>query len=512
MKKIIYIFAFVLGFVNLNGQAHKKCCDKPTCSAEDIERPVYKFSDRVAGVRNREWHDTQPAVAISASTTAIGRAFRLGHDFTLPTTTNTVITNLNLDDTDNTAGELDIQVLDTYITVPSGGGIWVQYQGGSEGYWAIAVGECCAPLSLQDELGYVDRLDNNAVVGPVFLPEGQHAFRAWNIDSGGTNSSHSVRYSTDGTTFAAALPTGVELNQEKKTIECQKIVGCEDVPEGWDLCYPYVCSPSVVDPVPSLDVSPAASVANIESDNNHSEGSWSRAGNVGTSLLYAREDHQHPIIRIPNPGDITVPITGPATLGSGQVIVRNSEEENYRFGYRANVTTTTANGWVYLTVPNIAGFQRPEIYGLGSYRYSGNYDTGGTGTAVNSSVPQPAWMAQEINHYLFTQRIYFGRPNGKETDARWWVNFYAKYSRASLLFSMLPKVTIISSEKDIEKLKLFDLYLFDDFGLDIAPPSSDKINVSTKDLGEWFEITDKLQAIIEAKFAGQVEKLANKQK
>jgi len=202
------------------------------------------------GVRNREWHDTAPVVPIADSTTAAGRAFRISHDFSLPTTTNTTITNLNLNDTDDTAVELDVQVLDTFITVPVGG-VWVQYDGGSEGYWAIEVGYCCGPLELADELGYSDRENASAIVGPVFLPEGQHAFRAWNIDSGGTNSSHVIRYSTDGTTFSTAVPSGVEFSLDCRATECQNFPACGDLPDGWTEC-PPVCTAPIVDPAPVI--------------------------------------------------------------------------------------------------------------------------------------------------------------------------------------------------------------------------------------------------------------------
>lgn len=214
---------------------------------------IYRLAEGESGVRNREWHDTAPVVPISASTTEAGRNFRLSHDFSLPVDTATTLANLNLNDTNNTAGELDIQVLDTVITVPVGG-IWVRYTGGSEGYWAIEVGQCCGPLELRAELGYSDRLDNTAEVGPVFLPEGQHNFRAWNIDSGGTNSSHTVSYSTDGTTFTTALPDGTTLTLGKREIECEQHLECDPVPEGWSRCEPTSCGAAPVDPLPELPI------------------------------------------------------------------------------------------------------------------------------------------------------------------------------------------------------------------------------------------------------------------
>lgn len=215
-----------------------KCCPHAT-------RQVYRLAPNdTPGVLNREWHGTKPAVPIAQSTTAVGRDFRLCHDFSLPTTTNTVINTadpLELNDTDNTAVELDIQTLDTIINVPAGG-VWIQYQGGSEGYWAIEVGECCGPLELKDELGYADREDASSIVGPVYLPPGQHYFRAWNIDSGGTNSSHNAWYSTDGgNTFGPFVPPGVEFSIGKRAVECQTIPVCDETPEGWTDCPPSDC-------------------------------------------------------------------------------------------------------------------------------------------------------------------------------------------------------------------------------------------------------------------------------
>lgn len=212
------------------------------------------MSPSVPGVRNRERHDTfETVVPLSTqSTTANGRAFRLWHDFSLPTTVDTIVQSLALNDTDNTAWEWDIQVLDTYITVPAWG-IWIRYTWWSEWYRAIEVGECCWPLQLEDELWYSDREDNNQTVWPVFLPEGQHAFRAWNIDSGGTNSSHIVRYSVDGENFWASLPAWVELSVEKRSVECQEIGVCDTIPEWWSLCYPKLCVQWIVDPDPMTE-------------------------------------------------------------------------------------------------------------------------------------------------------------------------------------------------------------------------------------------------------------------
>jgi len=204
-----------------------------------------------------------------------------------------------------------------------------------------------------------------------------------------------------------------------------------------------------------------------------------RTGQVGTSLLYARADHNHPIRRQGNPGDMTITLTGPATLGSNQVIRRWSTEESYAYGYRANFTTTTDNGWVFITIPNKAGFQRPMIDGLGSYRYSGNYDNQPASPAQGNvgAYPNAPIMDQEINHYLYTQRIYVGRTNDKETLSRWWINWNTTYIRNLLIMSLIDfkDITINSvDDKNIDLVTEFGQdYFFGDFGYDITPLLSD---------------------------------------
>lgn len=385
---------------------------------------IYQLAAGTPGVRNREWHDTAPVVPISASTTAAGRAFRLGHDFSLPTTTNTVITSLSLNDTNNTAGELDVQVLDTVITVPAGG-IWVRYTGGSEGYWAIEVGLCCGPLELRDELGYSDRLDATAEVGPVFLPEGQHNFRAWNIDSGGSNSSHAVSYSTDGTNFAAALPAGTTLTLEKRPVDCVQHPVCDPIPVGWSKCPPAQCAAGPVDPAPEVPVVVPAASSLIPIADNEVDTAI-RTGQIGTSTDYARADHNHPIRRQANPGDPVITIVGTGTLAASLITDRWSDEESYSWAFRAQVEATAANGWVYLVIPAIGGFQQPQIHIVGTYRQVGNpnADDGAQG-----AMPDAPYMGQEAHHWSSTRRVFVGQNNSKVAAARYYVEFILKYIR-----------------------------------------------------------------------------------
>lgn len=109
---------------------------------------------------------------------------------------------------------------------------------------------------------------------------------------------------------------------------------------------------------------PSTVLGDLESDNNESEGSWSRSANIGTSTLYARSDHQHPIVRIPNPGDPVLTYTGNGTMDLVQFLDRESTEEWYAWKVRARIRNIPAGlSWEIIRVPSIAGFQQPMITG-----------------------------------------------------------------------------------------------------------------------------------------------------
>ena len=394
--------------------------------------PVYRLAPNDApGVIDREWHDTAPAGSVSNSTTAIGRAFRLGHDFSLPVDTQTVNAEPDLNDTNNTANELDIQVVDTYVTVPAGG-IWIQYSGGSEGYWAIEVGECCGPLELRAELGYREAVDGgSSIVGPVFLPEGQHAFRGWNIDSGGTNSSHAAQYSVDNTTFSGTPPAGVEFSTVKRAIECELIGLCDPVEDGWSLCYPTPCTPGIVDPLPeppaaaSLEIATTLPVPDNETD------TAIRTGLAGSTGLVADAGHNHPIRRQVHPEWPGVAVNGNVELNAELVLDRRSTEEWVEYEIRVDTNLVAGNNWPIITVPVLAGFQQPIITVVNNYRTGTSTfqedDQPGTSAVFNGAAPVGPYMGIEWSHWSSTRNLY--GPFRRENNYRQFVGFSAKYVR-----------------------------------------------------------------------------------
>lgn len=378
------------------------------CYVKNESRCVYRMSTPESWVRNRERQDTKPAGTVANSTTAIGRAFRLWHDFTLPTILDNVINNLNLNDFDNTASELSIQVLDTYITVPDWW-VWIQYQWGSEWYRAIEVGECCWPLVLKDELWYTDREDNNAIVWPVFLPEWQHAYRAWNIDTWGTNSSHAVRYSNDWTTFSAVLPTWVELFVKKREVEMMEIWILDEIPEWWTVCYPKQCSPVIIDPEPVEEVE--------EIDlSNYLECPWDLPA-FTTPTFTATQ------------WEITQQID--MTQESADYYVLNDDCEfkavHERY-VRVRFQTSNLNTWNFITIPSVAWYKTPKIIVAWTYRQSGNPNDDDLVTANEPwAMPDAPYMWQEATEWSSTQRVYFGQFNNKDAESVYRAMICVKY-------------------------------------------------------------------------------------
>ena len=195
---------------------------------------LFKMSGELDGaLNNREWHDTAPVISLVAGTdkTPEGRNFRETHDFSLVPDTVSTQTSLFLNDANNVAVELDIQVIDGFVEVADSG--WFRYSGTSEGYWAVELGECGSPLELLAENGGFSPTRSME----FYLPAGIHQIRLWNIDSAGSNSSATFGYSIDGgvTYINDNTPPNITFGASKITEECVTVKVCEDSGEAFNL-------------------------------------------------------------------------------------------------------------------------------------------------------------------------------------------------------------------------------------------------------------------------------------
>lgn len=152
-----------------------------------------------------------------------------------------------------------------------------------------------------------------------------------------------------------------------------------------------------------------------------------RTGIVGTSLQYARADHNHPIRRqaIPAQPVVTVGGTGFVLVGTtlnGTV----SDEESVTFFMTIQVTQTVSNAWNFFTIPNIAGFQRAEVTPTASYRYTGN-PMNDTTNPIDQMYPNAPTMNMEWSYY-FNGTAYMNVPNRTQATG-YYLSFSVKYTR-----------------------------------------------------------------------------------
>ena len=173
-------------------------------------------------------------------------------------------------------------------------------------------------------------------------------------------------------------------------------------------------------PTPHVEPATTAPIADNEAD------AAIRTGQVGTSALYARADHNHPIRRQANPGDPVITVSGSFELQANLILDRWSDEESFSYAFRTLVNQPAGNGWGWINVPNIAGFQRPRITGIGSYRFSSTAvqdDDGSFGAS-----PRGPFMAKEAHHWSSTQRIY-GAYFRRDNDFRAYIEYVVEYTR-----------------------------------------------------------------------------------
>ena len=176
---------------------------------------------------NREWQGSQPNGSLISDpvlATIEGRRIRDAHDFSLAPDVTNQSSNLGLNDTNNTAAELSIQVKDGFVKLDNGG--WFRYSGASEGYWAIELGKCCGPLEDVAEGGGF----SPTRVLEFYLPKGIHQIRLWNVDTGGSNSSATFGYSPDGgiTYVNDNTPPNIAFGSDKVSEVCITAKVCTD--------------------------------------------------------------------------------------------------------------------------------------------------------------------------------------------------------------------------------------------------------------------------------------------
>ena len=157
-----------------------------------------------------------------------------------------------------------------------------------------------------------------------------------------------------------------------------------------------------------------------------------RTGQIGTSLDYARADHNHPIRRQVHPDWPGVTVNGNLSLTSEIVLDRRSTEEWVEYEVRTEHAVPAGNNWPIVTYPILAGFQQPILTIVNMYRTQTlsfqEDDQPGNSVVFDGAAPVGPYMGIEASHWSSTRGVYF--PFRRENDiARWFLTVSALYVR-----------------------------------------------------------------------------------
>ena len=208
-------------------------------------------------------------------------------------------------------------------------------------------------------------------------------------------------------------------------IEFEKVgQGCTVVEKEYVDLFQRVCNLEAVEPLELCD-----DQAVVATGLTYINPQIHRRGYRGEDVEASRCDHVHERRRInPTPLEPTVAYAGQGTLAQNIVLDRWSDDNWIEFAWRARVEMTAGTGWGYITVPNIAGFQRPIITLEGTYRSQSTTpqedEPGGQGG--DGAAPRGPYMGQEAHHWSSTQRIYIGFFR-RDNDFRMYLDYRAKY-------------------------------------------------------------------------------------
>lgn len=137
-----------------------------------------------------------------------------------------------------------------------------------------------------------------------------------------------------------------------------------------------------------------------------------RRGYRGEDTDAARCDHTHERRRInPTPLRPDVTFAGTGTMDANLLLREWSDDTWVAYQWRVLVSQDAGTGWGYVQVPNIAGFQRPKINVIGTYRIQSTavQDDGSIEPQSRlGASPRGPYMGQEAHHWSGTQRIYAG--------------------------------------------------------------------------------------------------------
>lgn len=167
----------------------------PPCDDFEITT-LYAIENKTDGARNREWITTDPV--LPQGNLQAARDYVVGFDRSITPDTDTIVTSniAAINDTDNTAAVLDIQIRQGFLCVDKPTPI--RFSANSEGAIFFSLGKCGGEL--------IERIAYSKGVGvqetsEYVIPPGIHSYELINLDSGGSNSNWTPQTTADGITW-----------------------------------------------------------------------------------------------------------------------------------------------------------------------------------------------------------------------------------------------------------------------------------------------------------------------
>lgn len=390
----------------------KKCCST---------KLIYRYEPAIEGLNARFWDATHgdhldPLEWAGPSDPLTG--------FPLPVAAAPDVTTVNNSTsvTDSNSGLVGARygIIDGWIELPEDATHLRDNNANTGELGMVLMATCCGGV-LNEKAGGNHEVNTSGVDRTVMdssrISGGWYYIYSPQSDSGAANGLQ-LQYSTDNEATWLAVPV---RRANRPIVEIREIPSCSAVPEGWQIkpltsCCQPIYLPPVARPEPVLPATELPIADNEQDD-------AIRTGAVGTSELYAREDHNHPIVRQTMPADPELTFNAATDSVLNAVIVQDrwSDEESVTYAFRADVNVSAATGWNWIAIPNLAGYQRPQITIEGTYRNSGN---------PSAFVPRAPYMGQEANHWSSLQRVYIGQYNQKDAAARYFVAITVKYTRS----------------------------------------------------------------------------------
>lgn len=361
--------------------------------------------------------------------------------FPLPVSAAPDFTGINnstsISDSNSGAGAARYGIIHGWVWLPDDVTHWRDNNANTGELGMVLAGDCCGGALVELPGGNhtvntgTDRtlMDSNPVTGGwkfVVMPQSDaSAFGGFDLE-----------YSTDN---EASWNEVTVQRPDKPEIQGYDISCCQEIPEGWSADpLQECCQPTYATGEDGLD---EAAVQALIDDQTHVELCASQAvvdtgltyiapqihrrGYRGTDTTAARCDHVAESARI-NPTPLTPELTysGVGAMTQSLVLDRWSGEHYVAYAWRTLIDIPAGTGWGFVTIPNLAGFQRPRIGGIGTYRIGSTAvqdDDGAFGAS-----PRGPFMGAEAHHWSSTQRIYMGYFR-RDNQFRAYVEFWAVY-------------------------------------------------------------------------------------